>query len=185
MGCAAISPSYQKGGTRKHATPTPLNPFGLLVADLSPLITSLAPKCPQISDTIGLQKSFLFNGCIITTCLWLIGCSKCPTPEQHSFEDGLSISLPKLPLPSETLCGSWVCASLVLQLFCQGLLVHSCLIWPFSGRSSKINDLCQEQGHASGVMVHCWSGGSRKPPRASVCCACITGTATCTNCQAS
>lgn len=181
MGCAAISPSYQKGGKRKHATPTPLNPFGLLVADLSPLITSLAPKCPQISDTTGLQKCFIFN----TVIALLIGCSKCPVSEQHSVADGLSISLLKFPHPPETLCGSWVCASLVLQLFCQGLLVCSCLIWPFSGRSSKINDLCQEQGHASGVMVHCWSGGSRPPPRASVCCACITGAVTCTNCQAS
>lgn len=43
----------KKAESASMRPPTPLNPHGLLVADLSPLTTSLAPKCPQISDTIG------------------------------------------------------------------------------------------------------------------------------------
>lgn len=42
-----------KKAERASMRPLPPTPFGLLVADLSPLWTSLAPKCPQISDTIG------------------------------------------------------------------------------------------------------------------------------------
>lgn len=37
--------------------PHPLTPFGLLVVDLSPLTTSLAPERYQISDIIGILKS--------------------------------------------------------------------------------------------------------------------------------
>lgn len=53
-------PSDQNGGKRKHATPTPFIPFGLLVADLSPFRTSLAPNGPQISESIGIWKNTYF-----------------------------------------------------------------------------------------------------------------------------
>lgn len=42
-----------KKAERASMRSLPPTPFGLLVADLSPLWTSLAPKCPQISDVIG------------------------------------------------------------------------------------------------------------------------------------
>lgn len=147
-------PGDQKGGTRKHATPTPLTPFGLLVADLSPLTTSLAPKCSQISDIIGFWKSLTLSCTISPFYLfsdtWLfIGCIF-PNAPTSQFSHWLIPQSP--PSYSEILYGCWVCASLVLQVFCQGLLVCSGLTWPFSERSSEALTLALEQGHASSII---------------------------------
>lgn len=62
--------------TKKAASasmrPPSLTPLGLLVADLSPLTTSLAPKCPQISDKIGFCKTLVLH--VANGKLQLIGC---------------------------------------------------------------------------------------------------------------
>lgn len=49
-------------------------------------------------------------------------------------------SFPTAPplLYPEIIYGCQVCASLVLQVFCLGLLVCSCVTWPFSERSSAV-----------------------------------------------
>lgn len=71
------------------------------------------------------------------------------------------------------------------QMFCQGLLVCTCLTWPFSERSSEVMTFAWSKvTQAEYYMVHC-GGGNRPTPHARICCACITGTITCTNCQAS
>lgn len=89
---------------------------------------------------------------------------------------------PQFPLYSEVLYGCWAYASLVWQVFCQGLLVCSSLIWPFSERSGEAQwPLPRARSRKQHNMVNCGDGGNRHTPRTCVCCACITGTITCTN----
>lgn len=115
-------PSNQNGGKRKQCEPHTLTPFGQLVADLSPITTSLAPKCPSISDRIGFSKALIFTETMSPIqSRWFIGClfpnaSHVNVPV-HSLVD----PRPAIPL-NLRYYGCWVCASLVFQVSCQGLL---------------------------------------------------------------
>lgn len=53
-----ILQATKKAEKRKRATPhNPLITYGLLVADFSPLKSSLAPECPRVSDLIGFSNT--------------------------------------------------------------------------------------------------------------------------------
>lgn len=156
----------------------------------SPLITSLAPKCPQISDRIGFRKIIHFDMCLslslVNGCWLAFHFQMPPVWNQNGSHRLLSSTFLRCPLYSEISQGGSVWASLVLQVYCQWMLVCSCLTWPFNRRSSEKNDFCQAQSHASGII---WCievmVSNRHAPRAGVCCACITGAITHTNCPAS
>lgn len=183
--------SNHKGNKRKHATPTPLTPFGLLVADLSPVLTSLAPKCSRISDTIGFWRNPLFDMYSKKTsgCLLAVPPPQIPHVLTSQCRQWLIYQSPhNAPFNLRYFMGAgcvpvW-CAGILPGVV--GLQLSHLAIQRAQQRS---NDLCQEQGHASSIIwcivVVVVVATDTHTPRACVCCACITGTIACPNCPAS
>lgn len=106
--------------------PTPPHSLWPVVADLPPPTTSLAPKCPKISDTICLWETFAMYSKIVYWLYFQIS---------HVLTLQCSYWLTPFPFYSEILYGCWVCASLVFRCSSRGCC---CLTWPISERSSEV-----------------------------------------------
>lgn len=131
-------PSNQKGGKRKHATPNP--PQSPWPVGCGPLPTHNQPRSqvpPNLRHNWLLKTIFCLPSQMHSVAKYFIG----------SFQNALRLNVShwlvlqsQQPLPrlySEMISGWRACASLVLQVFCLGLLVCSCFTWPFSERSSE------------------------------------------------
>lgn len=156
-----ILQATKKGGKRKHATPTPSLPLARLLWTSPHSQPASLPNAPNLRFTIG----FFFKTLYLTTNNWLDP----NAPSFNSVATGWNIK-PHNPLYSEILPGCWVCASLVAQVFCPGLVVCSSLIWPFSERSSDAQQpLPGARSSKRHNMVNCGGSGNRHTPRACVC----------------
>lgn len=172
-------PSNQKGGMRKRATPTPFIPFGLLVADLSPLTTSLAPKCSKSQSSLDFTT--------ISSAFFLL-ISVIERQEAFwSFKNALRLHCLMYPLPF--LVWNIFLDAECVPVWCCRFSARGC--WSAAvapGHSASAAErrkpLPAARSCEQRYMVHC-GGGNRSTQRASVCCACITGTITCTNCPTS
>lgn len=154
-------PSNQKGGTRKHAIPTP---HSLWPVGCGPLLTLNQPSSQMPPN---LRRNWLLNLAYLSSTLsYSMTNALLPNVFTSQCSHWLlwSLNSPQTPpfLFWET--RYWVCASLVLQVFCQGMLVCSCFTWPFSERSSKILTSATSKV-AQLSMVHCGGdGGDRHTP---------------------
>lgn len=146
------------------------------------------PNAPKSQTRLAFGRTFTLNEfqySAINSC-WLVDFSNCPMIWNHRL-------IPPCPPPQcsplfwDTLRVPSVCQSGVAGVLpgIAGLQLSHLAIQRAQQRS---NDLCQEQGHASSItwcIVVVVVARDTHTPRAGVCCACITGTITCTKCPAS
>lgn len=135
-----------------------------------PLSTSLAPKSSQISNNWYNTKDFCY-----------IQLSAVIHPAQ-CFHLQTMICMTFAPSLWDVM-GAEEFASLVFQMFCQWLL--SAAVSPGHSAGAAAKWLFAKSKVAWAALngaLHWWR---RDTLHASVCCACITGTVTCTNCPAS
>lgn len=144
MGCAATK--HPKCDKREQATSTPLTPLASWL-QTSPLLTSLAPKCPQISNNWCNKQYYLYyvqlNTWLFHNCL-LVARSQLP----NVFVEKCSHCLISMtPTPSEM---RW---ELSLPGWCFRCSASGCCLQLFPlaiQQAQQRNDLCQEQGCLSG-----------------------------------